>query len=79
MTINPVSIAADRELLTSLYDAAVAAVDPTPATTRAIEELDIPRGSAVWLFAFGKAAPAMARGAISWAPSSVIAISSALP
>jgi glycerate 2-kinase len=63
VTTNPVSIAADRELLTSLYDAAVAAVDPTPATTRAIEELDIPRGSSVWLFAFGKAAPAMARGA----------------
>lgn len=64
MTTNPVSIADDRELLTSLYDAAVAGVAPFPATARAIEKLDIPRARRVWLFAFGKAAPEMAKGAV---------------
>lgn len=64
MTIQSVSTASDRELLTSLYEAAVAGVAPGPATAQAIEQLDIPRGRRVWLFAFGKAAPAMAQAAV---------------
>jgi hydroxypyruvate reductase len=46
-----------------LYDAAVAAAAPGPATARAVEALQINRDARVWLFAFGKAAYTMAGSA----------------
>ncbi|HVX42133.1 MAG TPA: DUF4147 domain-containing protein [Gemmatimonadaceae bacterium] len=46
-----------------MYDAAVAAALPGPATARAIDALPIPRDARVWLFAFGKAAQPMASAA----------------
>ncbi len=53
-----------RELLLEMYDAAVAAALPGPATARAIDALSIPRGARVWVFAFGKAAQPMASAAV---------------
>jgi glycerate 2-kinase len=52
-----------RLLLTALYDAAVGGADPAPLTAAALRELEIPSGARVWLFAFGKAAHAMAASA----------------
>jgi hydroxypyruvate reductase len=54
-----------RELLSDLYEAAVAAVAPTPLATSALTDLDAPADQRFWVFAFGKAAPAMALGAVS--------------
>lgn len=48
-----------------MYDAAVAAALPGPATARAIDALPIPRGARVWIFAFGKAAHPMASAAVA--------------
>lgn len=48
-----------------MYDAAVAAVDPAPLAAAALAELDARHDQRFWLFAFGKAAPAMASGAVS--------------
>jgi hydroxypyruvate reductase len=55
----------DRELMLELYDAAIDAALPGPATTRAIDALSINRGSRVWLYAFGKAAAPMASAAVA--------------
>lgn len=55
----------DRELLSELYEAAVAAVAPTPLATSALTDIDAPADQRFWVFAFGKAAPAMALGAVS--------------
>jgi hydroxypyruvate reductase len=49
--------------LLELYDAAVAAAAPGPATASAVGALKIPRDRRVWVFAIGKAAHAMARAA----------------
>ena len=59
------SVATDRELLTALYESAVAGALPAPATARCIESLAIPSGKRVWLISLGKAAPEMASGAVS--------------
>lgn len=48
-----------------MYDAAVAAAAPDAATTRAIENLTIDRSARVWVFAFGKAAQAMAAATVA--------------
>jgi glycerate 2-kinase len=48
-----------------LFDAAVAAAAPGPATARAVDGLDIDRASRVWIFAFGKAAMPMAAAAVN--------------
>jgi glycerate-2-kinase len=48
-----------------LYDAAVAAAAPGPATARAVDALAIDRGSRLWIFAFGKAARPMAAAAVT--------------
>jgi len=53
----------DRELMIELYDAAVAAALPGPATARAIDGLPLSRASRIWLYAFGKAAAPMANAA----------------
>jgi hydroxypyruvate reductase len=47
-----------------LYDAAVAAAAPGPATTRAVDALSIDRAARLWIFAFGKAARPMAAAAV---------------
>jgi glycerate 2-kinase len=52
-----------RDLLKQLYEAAVAGAATGPVTTRAVRALGIPRDRRVWLFAFGKAAHAMAGAA----------------
>jgi len=48
-----------------LYDAAVAAALPGPATARAIDALPISRASRVWLYAFGKASAPMAKATVA--------------
>ncbi len=53
-----------RELLTALYDVAVTAVAPAPLVSAALADLDTPPDQRVWVFAFGKAGPAMASGAV---------------
>lgn len=54
-----------RDLLSALYDAAVAAVAPMPLVTSALNELDARHDQRFWVFAVGKAAPAMATGAVN--------------
>ncbi|MDB4876774.1 MAG: hypothetical protein JWM41_3220 [Gemmatimonadetes bacterium] len=54
-----------RELLIDIYDAAVAAAAPGPATARAVDALSIDRDRRVWVFAFGKAAVPMAAAAVT--------------
>lgn len=48
-----------------LYDAAVAAAQPGPATARVVDSLKVGRASRVWIFAFGKGAHAMAAAAVT--------------
>jgi glycerate 2-kinase len=55
--------AVGRALLLELYDAAVAAASPGPATASAASALNIPRDRRVWVIAIGKAAAEMARSA----------------
>jgi hydroxypyruvate reductase len=57
--------AAGRTLALELYDAAIAAAAPGPATARAVDALPIERGSRLWIFAFGKAARPMAAAAVT--------------
>jgi hydroxypyruvate reductase len=52
-----------RALLVELYDAAVAGAAPGPLTTAALRDFDVRRGQRIWLYAFGKAAHAMAGAA----------------
>lgn len=54
-----------RDLLTALYESAVAAVAPASLVSAALSDLDTRPGQRLWVFAFGKAAPAMASGAVS--------------
>ena len=64
MTAIDAPAAAGRALALELYDAAVAAAAPGPATARAVDALAIERGSRLWIFAFGKAARPMAAAAV---------------
>ena len=61
----PGSVNEKRELLLELYDAAIEAASPGPATARAIDALTINRASRVWVYAFGKAATPMATAAVT--------------
>lgn len=54
-----------RALLVELYDAAVAGAAPGPITTEALRQLDARPDQRLWLFAFGKAAPAMTAAAVT--------------
>ena len=54
-----------RELLATLYDAAVSAVAPAPLVSAALGDFDARPDQRCWVFAFGKAAPGMASGAVS--------------
>ena len=65
MTAIDAPAAAGRALALELYDAAVAAAAPGPATARAVDALPIERGSRLWIFAFGKAARPMAAAAVT--------------
>ncbi|HEY2165127.1 MAG TPA: DUF4147 domain-containing protein [Gemmatimonadaceae bacterium] len=65
MTAIDAPAAAGRALALELYDAAVAAAAPGPATARAVDALRIERGSRLWIFAFGKAARPMAAAAVT--------------
>jgi hydroxypyruvate reductase len=58
-------LAEKRQLLLELYDAAIDAASPGPATARAIDALSINRASRVWVYAFGKAATPMATAAVA--------------
>ncbi|MCU0620696.1 MAG: DUF4147 domain-containing protein [Gemmatimonadales bacterium] len=53
----------DRTLLEQLYRAAVAAVDPGPATTEAIARLTTTSDAPLWILALGKASVPMATAA----------------
>jgi hydroxypyruvate reductase len=61
-------------LLLELYEGAVAAAAPGPATARAIEALDIDRSRRIWIFALGKAARPMAAAAVQTALRSLHSI-----
>ena len=52
-----------RALLVELYDAAVAGAAPGPLTNTALRDFDMQRGQRIWVYAFGKAAHAMAGAA----------------
>ena len=54
-----------RALLSTLYEASVAAVAPASLAAAALADLDAPHDQRFWVFAFGKAAPAMAQGAVA--------------
>lgn len=54
-----------RALLSALYEAAVAAVAPASLASAALTDLDARPDQRFWVFAFGKAAPAMAQGAVA--------------
>jgi len=67
-TFTPPSVSHDspprgRALLVELYDAAVAGAAPGPLTNAALRDFDVRRGQRIWLYAFGKAAHAMAGAA----------------
>lgn len=62
------------ELLLELYDGAIAAAAPGPATTRAIDELNLDRSRRIWIFAIGKAARPMAAAAVQAALRSMHSI-----
>jgi len=67
-TLTPLSVSNDspprgRALLVELYDAAVAGAAPGPLTTAALRDFDVRRGQRIWVYAFGKAAHAMAGAA----------------
>ena len=57
------SLAASR--LRTLYDAAIGAARPGPATRDAVERLTLGGTARCWLVALGKAAPAMMDGALA--------------
>jgi len=63
--VTTISVPIPRELLIQLYEAAVAGAATGPVTTRAVEALSIPRDRPIWIFSFGKAAPAMAAAAVA--------------
>ena len=65
MTDTAARVSSDRELLAAIYEAAVAGVAPAPVTERAVDSVPIDRSARVWLYAFGKAATPMARGALA--------------
>ena len=65
MTAIDAPAAAGRALALELYDAAVAAAAPGPATARAVDALAIDRAARLWIFAFGKAARPMAAAAVT--------------
>jgi hydroxypyruvate reductase len=52
-------------LLSTLYEAAIAAVAPAPLVSAALTDLDARHDQRFWVFGFGKAAPAMAQGAVA--------------
>jgi hydroxypyruvate reductase len=54
-----------RSLLSALYESVVAAVAPAPLVSAALADLDARHDQRFWVFAFGKAAPAMAQGAVA--------------
>ncbi len=57
-------IPSPRRLLTQLFEAAVAGAQPRAATRDAVAALEIPPAAAIWVIALGKAAHAMAAGAV---------------
>lgn len=61
-------------MLLELYDGAVAAAAPGPATMRAIDELNLDRSRRIWVFAIGKAARPMATAAVQVALRSMHSI-----
>jgi glycerate 2-kinase len=65
VTLTEAPAAAGRALVLELYDAAVAAAAPGPATGRAVDALAIDRAARLWIFAFGKAARPMAAAAVA--------------
>ena len=62
---RPADAPSGRALLIDLYDAAVAGADPGPLTTAALRHLEARQEQRLWLYAFGKAAPAMAAAAVA--------------
>jgi hydroxypyruvate reductase len=63
--VTPPSPPQGRALLSTLYEAAVAAVAPASLVSAALTDPDARHDQRFWVFAFGKAAPAMAQGAVA--------------
>jgi hydroxypyruvate reductase len=63
--VTPSSPPQGRALLSTLYEAAVAAVAPASLVSAALTDLDARHDQRFWVFGFGKAAPAMAQGAVA--------------
>ena len=72
MVVPPPRVGSD--LLLEFYEGAVAAAAPGPATTRAIEDLNLDRSRRIWIFAIGKAARPMAAAAVAAALRSMHSI-----
>jgi len=62
-TFNQDALPHGRTLLLELYDAAVAGASPAPLTTAALLDFAARRDQRLWIYAFGKAAHAMAGAA----------------
>jgi hydroxypyruvate reductase len=62
---RPAEPPSGRSLLIDLYDAAVAGAAPGPLTTAALRDLELRPEQRLWLYALGKAAPAMAAAAVA--------------
>lgn len=56
----------DRELLLGMFDSAIRAVEPGRALAAALDEDAPPAAGRTWIVALGKAAPALAAGAVAW-------------
>lgn len=69
---------ASRELVESLFRAALAGADPGAATAQAIEKISTARHQRLWLFAVGKSAHNMANAAAATLQRSLISIAGGL-
>ena len=67
-----------RDLLRELYDAAVSGVAPGPLTAAALADFTAKPGQRIWLYAFGKAAHAMAASAAATLQRSLYSIAGGL-
>lgn len=70
--------AASRELVESLFRAAVEGADPAAATAQAVAKISTARHQRLWLFAVGKAAHAMAGAAAATLQRSLLNIAGGL-
>ena len=73
MTADP-----SREVVETLFHAAVDGAEPGAATAQAMTKIPTARHQHVWLFALGKAAPAMAAAAVATLQRSLVTVTGGL-